>query len=155
MSSMQEAKASKRILAMMLDLAIFYAVSLIIAIRPILALIDTLVNHTSSNAWSLFISALLAGGVVVIFMLLYFLILPLYWKGQTIGKRFFGIRIVKENGDEVNFQTLFLRDVIGNMFVILLSFGLSILINLVILLISNKHQTFPDTLAFTKVIDVE
>lgn len=152
---MNEAKPQARFFALLFDLAIIYAVSLIIMFRPILAMIDVFVKHTNGNIISLFVSALLSGGVVMIFMFIYFLVLPVHWKGQTIGKRFFRVRVIKTDGTDVTFQTLFLREVIGRLLIVFMSFGFSILADIVMILASETHQTFHDTLAFTKVINVE
>lgn len=152
---MYEAKPKTRIFALLFDMAIVYAISLLVMFRPIVAMIDAFLSRTNGNIFSLFLSAMLAGGIVMIVMIIYFLVLPVYWKGQTIGKRFFKIRVVKTDGGDVTFQTLFLREVIGRILIVIMSFGLSSLADVATLLISESHKTFHDTLAFTKVVNVE
>ena len=53
---------------------------------------------------------------------LYFVIVPQFvWKGQTLGKHLCKIQIIKEDGQEVNFSTLVMRQMVG---VIILEGGL-------------------------------
>ncbi|WML48100.1 RDD family protein [Neobacillus sp. PS3-34] len=44
---------------------------------------------------------------------LYSLIIPVIWSGYVVGKRILGIRIVKLDGSNVSFGTMFLRIVVG------------------------------------------
>lgn len=58
--------------------------------------------------------ALLAGLLGLIFAFFYYVIVPLIiWKGQTLGKHLCHFKIVKENGEDIDFKDLFLRQVIG------------------------------------------
>lgn len=54
-----------------------------------------------------------AGGLALLFGLLYYVFIPLkVWKGQTPGKRMMGFKIVKDDNSDVDFITLFKREVI-------------------------------------------
>ena len=47
-------------------------------------------------------------------IVLYFVVLPLYQKGQTLGKKIFKIRIVRDDGEELSANELIIRNVIVN-----------------------------------------
>lgn len=52
-------------------------------------------------------------GVLIGFV--YYVIIPTYlWQGQTLGKKICKIKIVNEYGQNVNFKTLFIREMIGS-----------------------------------------
>lgn len=58
-----------------------------------------------------------AGGLLGLFVgfaavLFYFFILEGIWDGQTVGKRLLGIKVVKENGDECDIGTSFVRNLL-------------------------------------------
>lgn len=152
---MGNANPRHRMLATLFDFAIVFAFSILIMGNAILSAIDTIIHATKLNIFSLFFNSLITGGLILVFLCLYFLVIPVYWKGQTFGKRFFKIKIVKQDGSDVNFQTLFMREVIGRIFILLLSFGFSTIVNCVMLCASKQHLAFHDVLTSTKVIDVE
>lgn len=149
------AKPQHRILATLFDLAILYAVILLLMVRTIIAVIEIDFSQENINVWPLFISSLLTGGIVLIFFCVYYLVIPVFFKGQTLGKRFFKIKIVKANGDNIDLQTLFIREVIGTALLFIMSLGVSILVEFIVLLTNKQKQTFHDVLASTQVIDVE
>lgn len=67
-------------------------------------------NYNSITAYSLIAFGLMIG-------LIYYIIIPTYlWKGQTIGKKICQIKIVKENGNDITFSTLLLRELVGSTF---------------------------------------
>lgn len=52
-------------------------------------------------------------GVLIGFV--YYVIIPTYlWQGQTLGKKICKIKITNEYGQNVNFKTLFIREMIGS-----------------------------------------
>ncbi len=82
-------------------------------------------------------------GIISLFMgVIYYFVIPLKNKGKTIGKAAFDFKIVKQNGAEVDFKTLFLRQIIVYLFleVYLLSMG-PLLLHLIELL-TNKSLSF-------------
>lgn len=152
---MTRAKPRHRIFAFLFDLAISYAIAVLMMFESIVALIDAIIKNDTASIFALFGSSLLGGGITIIFLILYFLILPLKWKGQTFGKKFFKIKIVKLDGSPVDFMTLFFREVVGRILVAAMSVGFSGVVNGVTLVLNENRLVFHDILASTQVVDVE
>ena len=55
---------------------------------------------------------ILAGFLTLAVAMLYYVVLPVLWKGQTLGKRILGLKIVNDNYQEVNVKQLIIRQVI-------------------------------------------
>lgn len=49
-----------------------------------------------------------------VIIILYFVVLPLYKNGQTLGKKLFKIKVVREDNEDLNANELILRNVIVN-----------------------------------------
>lgn len=150
-----QARPLSRMLSTMFDWAIAYAVALLFSFQSILAFIEAISNSTPANITAAFLDALITGSILIIFIIIYFLILPIYWKGQTVGKRFFRIRIVKTNGQPLDFQTMFIREVFGIILVGLASLGASVVAEWFTIALSDHHQSFHDILASTQVVDAD
>lgn len=58
-------------------------------------------------------TAYLAIVLSILIAIVYFVLYPLRNHGQTFGKKFMGLKIVKTNDEEVDLKTLFLRQVVG------------------------------------------
>ncbi len=149
------ARPLTRLFADLFDWAIVYAVALIFSIRSILAFIEAVTQPSSANITTAFIDAIVTGSFIIIIFIVYFLVLPVNWNGQTIGKRFFKIHVIRRDGKPVDFQTMFVREVFGRLLVGIISLGASIIAETFVMLASDRHQTFHDTLASTQVVDVE
>ncbi|UOY93820.1 RDD family protein [Ectobacillus sp. JY-23] len=89
----------------------------------------------------------------LVLMLLYFVFLPLVWKGLTVGKKITRTRIVMEDGDQVGLNTLLLRFitiVLPN--IILL--GMPAIVNIYIMLFRKDNKGYHDIVAKTKIVSV-
>lgn len=88
-----------------------------------------------------------AGWLITILLgLTNFIIFPMF-SGQTIGKMFTGLRIVRNDGKAVSFAGIFLRNVIGYLLSVL-TFGLGFLLAL----FNIKGRALHDFLAGTVVV---
>jgi uncharacterized RDD family membrane protein YckC len=56
---------------------------------------------------------LVAFGVGLILQILYYGVLPTRWNGKTVGKSALNIRIVMEDGSDITFGRMFLRNIVG------------------------------------------
>lgn len=150
-----QARPLVRVFATLFDWAIAYAFGLALSFQSILAFVEAVNDSTPANIATAFLNAAITGSIVIIFIIIYFIVLPVYWKGQTVGKRFFKIRIVKSDGRPADFQTMFIREVFGIILVGLLSLGTSVIAECFTMGLSDSHQSFHDILAATQVVDVE
>lgn len=62
--------------------------------------------------------AILAGILGIVFYIGYFVVLELFvYKGQTFGKRIMKLKVVKQDGSNVDFWTIIKREAIGVMLI--------------------------------------
>ncbi len=150
---MNTPKLSHRISASIFDFFILLALILIALIPSIVSLINVLISDNTWNVVALYISSFFSGALALLFIILYNIILPVYLHGQTLGKKYFNIAIVKNGGANVDFKTMFARE-LTRVFVLITTFGLSIFVDLITLLTSRGRVSFYDTLSSTLVVDV-
>lgn len=99
----------------------------------------------------------------------------LFGNGQTVGKKVFGIAVMKENGVQVNAVTMFVRTVLGKftfeamlplLIALMMILGLIgivgpavilalVLTELVIMIVSRTNATIHDKLAQTVAVDLQ
>jgi len=140
--------------------------------------ISTYINRYADIAYDidkeLFISNLIACVVIIC----YFVVYPLYNNGMTLGKKLFGIRIVKNSDDEVSANELIVRYlfinglgvsilslcflfILNNVYYVgaisLLGFlqFLVVIISIFMILYRRDKRSLPDLIAGTKVIEVK
>lgn len=152
---MKKAKAKHRIMSFLFDWVIVYFFCVLLMLFPIVNFIKDYGNATKEEVLSLVICLILFSLSCFIFIVFYFVILPVLLKGQTLGKKFFGIKIVKQNGDEVDYATLFVRELIGKVLIDFASFGLTVFIRAITLSLKGSYYSFQDVLTNTMVIDIE
>ncbi|MFA5687418.1 MAG: RDD family protein [Bacilli bacterium] len=150
---MNRAKSYHRIFANLFDLIVVASLLLLLTFRSIIALINGLVNPSSLDSLALFILSFSSGIFTFAIVLIYFVILPLFWNGQTLGKRFFKIKIMKIDGSEIDFKTIFLRES-TRVLLVIMTFGFSALVDMIILIISKQGLGFYDYVSSTQVVDV-
>lgn len=87
---------------------------------PIVLIYGCVFNQTQMQTNLLEISkesllvAYCAGILGIVFGIFYFFIIPLFiWPGQTLGKRILKMKIIKNNGQDISFYSLFLRQIAG------------------------------------------
>ncbi len=147
------ARPIHRFISFLIDMLVTGVISFLSAYPAVLALIETLNSRTPTNILNLFYTSMISAALVTILVIAYYLVLPLVWKRQTIGRFLTRIAIVKDDGAPVDFKTLFVREVIGRMLTGLMSFGIALLADGV-LITQPRHISFSDALARTKVIDI-
>ena len=152
--SMQSSKAKHQVMAYLLDFVIIYAFFLILFAFPIINLIDGYKNNDNSLILYSTIFMVVFGAFFMLFIIFYFVIMPLFSNGQTLGKMFFKIKVIRIDNRPLDAQTLFIREVIGRYFINLLTFGLNEIINLIVVCLSEESRGFHDVLASTRIVDV-
>lgn len=84
------------------------------------------------------------------FNLVYSLVLPVVWKGYTVGKRIMQIRIAKVNGEKLGFGTMFMRTVVGGL-VYVLTLGIGIIVSAFMVGLREDKRSIHDFIAGTYV----
>ncbi|MEK8127832.1 RDD family protein [Paenibacillus filicis] len=82
---------------------------------------------------------------------LYSLLLPIFWRGFTIGKRICGIRISKLDGFPPGLGTMLLRNVVGGL-VYGITFGIAAIVSLVMVVVREDKRSLHDLIAGTQVV---
>jgi len=101
-------------------------------------------GSSGSNTGGLALIGFLIGGVGAFF---YHFLLEGYWKGQTVGKRLFGVKVVKENGEECDYGSAFVRNLLE-----IIDGFLYYLVGFIAMAVSDKRQRIGDRLAGTVVV---
>ncbi|MCT8136742.1 RDD family protein [Anaerobacillus sp. CMMVII] len=83
-----------------------------------------------------------------ILMFLYGIILPVVWKGYTVGKKIMGIRIVKMNGDQVGIGTMLLRNLVSGL-IYTLTFGIGSIVSFFMVIFREDKRAIHDLIAGT------
>ncbi len=151
---MNRAKSYHRIFANIFDLVVIVAIALLLTFRSLISLITAIINPTSIDSLALYLSAFGSGALAFMAVIAYFIVLPIFWNGQTLGKRFFKIRIIKNDGSDIDFKTIFLREMI-RVLLFILTFGVSAFADTMVLLFSKQRVGFYDYVAATQVIDID
>jgi uncharacterized RDD family membrane protein YckC len=91
-------------------------------------------------------------GWLVFFQLLiawlYYVLLEWLWNGQTIGKRFFGLRVISEDGEPARFVAVIVRNLVRVIDFLPVLYGLG----LVTLIVSARSQRLGDYAGGTFVV---
>ena len=90
----------------------------------------------------------------MLFIIFYFVILPLYTNGQTVGRMFFKIKVVRVDNQKLDASTLFVREIIGRYLINLVTLGLNSIVMLVVVCLSEEVRGYHDVLASTRIVDV-
>lgn len=105
----QLAGLASRFLAYVIDAVIQMAILVILVyvLSISAAILSSAVSLNVENGW---ISAVL---ILAIFLLYegYFILFETMWRGQSIGKRILGLRVIKDNGQSVAFLDVVIRNV--------------------------------------------
>lgn len=151
---MKMAKVRHRIMASLLDFGIILGIFIIITLGK-LPFIISMLNESEHIVTTKFIVDVFRYGIIFsIILLIYYIVLPLFFKGQTIGKKVFKLQIVNENGDMLDYKTMFYREGIGRIFLNFASLGITVVVSTIIMILREDKKDLADILAKTKVIDL-
>ncbi|MDT8861201.1 RDD family protein [Alkalihalobacillus sp. MEB130] len=81
---------------------------------------------------------------------LYYLLLPVFWYGYTLGKRAVGIRIARVDGYKVGIGTMLLRDVVAG-FVYAITLGIGVIVSFFMVVFREDKRSIHDFIAGTYV----
>lgn len=151
---MKLAKIRHRVMATILDNLIIFGVMFILLIGVWPNLVYALINDFSISAYMI-LKVLRVGMFYALFLLFYYMLVPTFFKGQTIGKKIFKIKVVDENDKDVDYKVLFFREAICRILVRTISLGISSFISFIIMIVRDDRKSLADVFSKTKVIDIK
>ena len=86
---------------------------------------------------------------------LYFIILPIVWEKQTLGRWIAKVKVIKLNGSRLSFGTLLIREFLGKLFLGIMSFGIVWIISVVMMELATVKRTIHDRMANTLMVNVD
>ena len=154
---MVKAPLLRRLVAWIIDAIIIGIVVVIVLLCTSLTAIFNLIKEGTSLTLTLYslIELVQVGLVIEILFILYYISIPVRNNGQTFGKKMLRIRIVKDNGDDVNFSTLFMRQTIASQLISALTFGATYIVSALLALFRKDKKSIGDIFANTKVVFIE
>ena len=154
---MVKAPLLRRLLAWLVDAIIIGVVIVVILLCTSLTAIFNLIKEGTSFNLTLFalIELIQVGLVIEILFILYYISIPVRNHGQTIGKKMLKIRVVKDDGKDADFSTLFMRQAIAEQLLGALTFGATYIVNALVALFRKDKKSLSDVFASTKVVFVE
>lgn len=151
---MKLAKVRHRVIASIVDNSIIFGIMAIFLLGVWPNFIYALSKDIVVDSFMI-IKLLRSGMVYALFLLFYYMVIPMFFKGQTLGKKIFKIKIVTEDEKDVDYKVLFFREAICRILVRTMSLGMSSVISYFIMLIRNDKKSLADVFAKTKVIDIK
>lgn len=151
---MKLAKVRHRIIAGLLDNLILFGLVIILFIGVWPGVIGSIVSREVLTIMMVakFVRVII---VYAFILLVYYILIPMFLKGQTIGKMVFRLKLVNEDSSEVDYKVLFFREAICRILIRNLSFGISSIVSCLVMIIRDDNKTLSDIFAKTKVIDIK
>lgn len=85
---------------------------------------------------------------------LYYIVLPYYYDGKTLGRQIVGIKVISANNEKLGLLQIAIREFSKSLFW-LLTLGLGLLVDWYLVVATPKKQSVCDRIANTLVIELE
>ena len=151
---MKLARVRHRVMASLVDLAVVASFIALITIFKLPVIISGFISADHGLTLKFIVDIFRWGIITAILMLIYYVVVPVLSNGQTLGKKVFKLKMVKEDGSKVDYRTLFYREGIGRVFINFASLGVTVIASILIMMIREDKKDLADILAKTKVIDL-
>lgn len=151
---MKLAKVRHRIMASLVDFGIVAALLVGLTLIKLPFLISMFKSKEHIVTTKFLIDLFRWGVIFAIIFVTYYAAIPILLKGQTLGKKIFKLQVVKENGELIDYKTMFYRECIGRIFVNFASLGLTVIASIIVMCLREDKKDIKDILAKTKVIDL-
>lgn len=151
---MKLARVRHRIMSSLLDFAVVLGLFVVLTLGK-LPFIISMLSSSEHLVTSKFIFDVFRYGIIfAIILLMYYIVIPLFFNGQTFGKKVFKLQVVREDGRKLDYKTMFYREGIGRIFINVASLGITIIASAMIMILRDDKKDLADILAKTKVIDL-
>ena len=151
---MKLARVRHRVMAALLDLVIVCSFLAIITVGKIPFLVSMIYGGEHVVTTKFVVDTFRYGILYSFFLIVYYIIIPLFFHGQTIGKKVFKLQVVREDNEKLDSKTLFYREGVGRILIVFASLGITSLVSVVIMALREDKKGLSDILAKTKVIDL-
>ncbi len=98
-------------------------------------------------------------GIDVIFLfiewIIYFIIFPLHFKFQTVGRLFFKVRLISLNDETLSYGQLFKREILAVLFILIFNYFFFITLILDIVYIRSRNMSINDMFAHTMLVRID
>lgn len=156
---MKLAKTKHRVAAYIVDFVITGLITAIVCLLFSIDIYGIIIDVIAGFSISLSLSDIIAvyRSIFISTLLItaYYTLVPFLFDGQTLGKRFFRIKVVNERGEKASLKRLFIREVFGKYLLNFVSFFFGHIISFVLLQSRKDKKSIADILAATIVIDVD
>jgi uncharacterized RDD family membrane protein YckC len=143
-----------RFMAGMFDLSVLILGSVIIMVPSLIVFIGAMREPSVSRTVALYVLMFLTGSLVAIYDVAYRVVVPYFFSGQSLGLKFFRMRIYQEDGSQVKLRSLLLK-ALTIFFLVIFSLGLYYLVEAIALSVSPSHRGFADVVSGTLVSDTD
>ncbi|MCS1351103.1 RDD family protein [Mechercharimyces sp. CAU 1602] len=138
-----------RLIAQLIDLLLLALILISLSIAAAWFLgtwgVDLFIGNTWSSQSFIFVIYLV---ILMVFPFAYFVAFEYFMKGQTLGKRMLGIRIVMDDGRSASFFTIFLRNVMRLVDLLPSAY----LVGVICMFINKEEKRLGDVVAGTLVV---
>lgn len=141
-------------MAGMFDLSVLILGSVIIMVPSLLVFIDAMRRPSTSRTIAVYVIMFLTGALVAIYDLTYRIAVPYFYHGQSLGQKFFRMRLYQDDGGEVRFRSLLIK-ALTIFFLVIFSLGLYYFVEAIALFVSPSHRGFADVVSSTIVSDTD
>lgn len=97
-------------------------------------------------------TGIVTGLMQLLFIVVYWIVLPIVWPRQTMGRAIFFVKVVKLNGQKLTFGTLVIRELMAKVLLFLFTLGIIAIVNIFFIARSNGHRAIHDRMANTLVV---
>lgn len=156
---MKLAKTKHRVAAYIVDFAITGLITAIVCLLFSIDIYGIIIDIIAGFKLSLTLNDVIAvyRSIFISTLLIctYFTLVPFLFDGQTLGKKFFRIKVVNEKGEKASLKRLFIREVFGKYLLNFVSFFFGHIISFVLMQSRKDKKSIADILAATIVIDAD
>jgi uncharacterized RDD family membrane protein YckC len=147
-------RPSHRFMAALFDLSVLILGSVVIVVPSLLVFIASLTRPSLSRTIAVYLVMFVTGTLVATFDILYRIAVPYFYKGETLGLRFYRMRLYMEDGSQVTLKAL-LQRALATFFLVILTLGLYYFVEACAVSLGGTHRSFVDTITDTVIVDTD